>query len=612
MAERRIQMGDLRQQALNPQARPVDTFITPGGVDPSQGLQQLASSLEKFSPYLARYGQGVMKEHIEEAQLRAQRDRLKNQMDYAEATRQGIVPEGANPWYVRAYKELDGEIAGKQEYFNQVSQAWHESGLSTLDYETEAERNAAMADFLQQQREQFLADKEDLHWVKGFEKGRQQAESTLMQRHIQATMQANEEKAALANGKKINEILLMDGTPEERAEAIAAFGRANHGKFGQSFQSFNKQTVGAITSAANQLALARRWDEAYEMLGMLNKVPTRDGAYLGGTTEGREAFNATISRFQQMERADIQFQRSNESWEWQKKDQQWKTITRSRQWEEWAAEDSLVGVLREIAVNPVSDIQSVINDAIAQNPKLAKHAGALQNAWEARVRADRIVPEDKVEVAGLRTGIEKGTIGPDELLNRLSNDELSFDTFLNLMDDLARNNSVSGRIASLSRDHRDLISDYEKGAIALAQGELSAFGQPSVAGRDAGFQVQRVLKASINEYLSDNPSPKYTELQEFLEGRLAAMKKSGLLGAGIEGVKASAANYGTAQVAPLADLQTRVQQAENPQPQAPQQQQGQYPKPPQASIERLRTNPDLKTQFEEVYGPGSAEQYLNQ
>lgn len=613
----RVQVNDLRQAALNPQARPVDAFVAPLVQQPSKDWRDLAQALSSVQPKLEAYGTKVMKEEIEQAQLEAQRDRLKNQMAYAEAVKAGVVPAGANPWYVRAYKELDGELAGQQEYFNSVTQAWEQSGLATQEFETEFEREAALADFLQQQREAFLEGKDDIHWIKGFERGRAQAEASVTQRHIQATVQANEEKFQLSTEKKLMDILMNSESDEAAAMAIAEYGREINGKFGQSFTRYNTTTIKAISQAAQQHALARNYEAAYATLDLLNKIPTTEGNYLGGTGPGKEAYNDGIARFQQMERADIQWQRSNISWKWQEQDRKWTLMTRGRQWDELAAQDAFIGIVRQINENPVSDIVGFLNEAVAKNPKLADKVPALMNMWEQRVRADRIVPEDTLHIAGLRTGIERGAVSPDDLLTELSEGRLSYDTFINFMDDIARTNNVRGKINALPRDHRDLIDMYEKNAVGLAQGELSAFGQPTVAGRDSGFQVQRVMRAAISEYLANNPSPAYGELMNFLEEQLVLLKKSGLIGDSVGKMTAASATFGQAQVPPLSDLRQRMQPQQAPTPAQQQQQpqqapQQRYPTPPQAAIDRLKANPELAPQFEQMFGPGSAAQYLNQ
>lgn len=51
---KRVQVRDLTQPQLRPQARPVDTFITPGGVNPAQGGAALAEALRGVTPQITR------------------------------------------------------------------------------------------------------------------------------------------------------------------------------------------------------------------------------------------------------------------------------------------------------------------------------------------------------------------------------------------------------------------------------------------------------------------------------------------------------------------------------------------------------------------------------
>lgn len=100
---KRLQTRDLNQKVLQPEARPVDTFVAPGGVDPSQGLRQLADALENVQPTLHAYGSKRMEQHKEEMNYLAEGRLGGMTIDQALAERKaGTLAESDDVWYQKA------------------------------------------------------------------------------------------------------------------------------------------------------------------------------------------------------------------------------------------------------------------------------------------------------------------------------------------------------------------------------------------------------------------------------------------------------------------------------------------------------------------------------
>lgn len=100
----------LRPQSLTPIASPVDTFTKPTA---GQGLAQLANGLAAFAPSLARFSGELTDRHNTEKRTEgeaAARRMFEAGKSYADAVKEGLIPRGANPFYVAGFKEQWGRV----------------------------------------------------------------------------------------------------------------------------------------------------------------------------------------------------------------------------------------------------------------------------------------------------------------------------------------------------------------------------------------------------------------------------------------------------------------------------------------------------------------------
>lgn len=111
---------------IRPVAAPVSTYVRPA--DPGRNpLADLASGLAAFDQGLNSF-MAVRKQETEEAdKARAITDfHRNNQVSYAEAIRQGLIPASSSRSYMEWYKRSQGELAGLklQDKFNLDYQQW--------------------------------------------------------------------------------------------------------------------------------------------------------------------------------------------------------------------------------------------------------------------------------------------------------------------------------------------------------------------------------------------------------------------------------------------------------------------------------------------------------
>jgi uncharacterized protein YcbK (DUF882 family)/muramidase (phage lysozyme) len=112
--------------ALVPQAAPVNTYVRPADPAPSN-LHDLANGLAQFDRDLS----GFLEKRQEKAntadKVRGEAAFNKNnQVGWAEAVRQGLVPAHASPIFVQSYKKAQGNLAGMRlrEKFSAAYSSW--------------------------------------------------------------------------------------------------------------------------------------------------------------------------------------------------------------------------------------------------------------------------------------------------------------------------------------------------------------------------------------------------------------------------------------------------------------------------------------------------------
>lgn len=94
-------------EALQPQARPVDTFAAPG--KSVGGVTDLMQSLAAFSPALSQYADKLHAEHVAGQEAAAQRKIGGMTFEESQAAvEDGTLPEFASPWFRAAFEKQHG------------------------------------------------------------------------------------------------------------------------------------------------------------------------------------------------------------------------------------------------------------------------------------------------------------------------------------------------------------------------------------------------------------------------------------------------------------------------------------------------------------------------
>lgn len=285
--------------------RPLNSFYKPQ-VAPvvSNAMLELTQSLGNLVPALRQYEQTEEKvEQVEQSDL-ATEAYHKNKQSFLEAVNKGLIPEGANPYFVKKYLELD--LKNKAVDFKET--LFYEYGQQKLQNRTD---EGAFEAFFNKTLEDFKTDKNltgynivdlDSYFLNEVANIR----SNLEQQHIQGRIGLIENEAkktfkqsgfnVINNGrtKTLDEIKLEFDTSEIRPSEIkATFMASNLQELadGAIASGLNKDDVNAIiTDLVKQAAVEA---EDPDILKVFNYIEQGAGGIMANTSEVRLVIEKT-------------------------------------------------------------------------------------------------------------------------------------------------------------------------------------------------------------------------------------------------------------------------------------------------------------------------------
>lgn len=516
-----------RASGLRPQAQQLDTFVQPQnpGVSQTNPLMELAGALDDIQPSLKQYGAVVEKATVEREVRQAQADRLANQKSFADAVSSGLIPEGANPHYVREYKRMDGELSASGRYLGFLSEKWQTSGLADADFATEADAAQAFEGFVSGTRTEFLTsvfgDGEiDPDWVAGFEQRRGGIEGAVANRQVTERIANNEEKFEARTSAKIGEMLAGGLEGEDLSTRLNQLATHQRQNFGVGYEKFNELVVEQVVSTAMSEAIDGNYFEAREALDRLSEIKTGTGP-LSNTGKAKEAINAARTSITRMEQQQTSYQWSRTQEGWARADrpavlaaQQFQRETRAFRREEMAEaranrhrkdtrELTVADVMMEIVADPTQDFDPTWAQ-LAQDPNTANLVPVLQNALSTRINAQTRVVEDPDFVTGLKVSVLRGTSGPEEVLGAVADKQITYQNARDILEDWDRRVRTERQYANQSGRVRTIIAnDRSNIGRAVAGSDYdSSPAQYLLAG-----QAQDEYDVLMLEFLEQNPSP---------------------------------------------------------------------------------------------------------
>ena len=285
MANQRLQVQGVNPVGLQPKANPVDTFVRPTD---GQELAQLARGLAEFSPSVQRFA-GVLSERRNEEAFAegeaAARKLFEEGKSLAEATRKGLIPKAANPWY----------RAGLQEQFGRVSaDKWQTDLMAAVASDEYLQKTTKLEDF-----DKFVAE----HRVKWAEEnvapGDRDAYFEKGFGHRADAYFANERRSFASRIENRLEKYSDDAHFEEIKRVVShSLGKTSLQQIASSIDLLNKdvmaqgRTGGKVNFTAVKAIVAAAMeseDGGLQALELLKLVKGGSGV-LGDTSYGSEAF----------------------------------------------------------------------------------------------------------------------------------------------------------------------------------------------------------------------------------------------------------------------------------------------------------------------------------
>lgn len=545
------------------------------------GLMELAKGLGAATDAFDQFATEQTKQQREQDILEARSLRIQNQMNFAEATRQGLIPVGMNPWAIKEYHRVDGEITAQDNYKAFIDQRLKEMNFVAADYQNEAEASAALRGELGRAQKDFLQTygaNSTHEWMLGFQQGSRGVHEALVNTYQNDRAKFNEEKFTAATGAVINQVLTNpEMSPAEKAAQLDTLAKERRGQFGMGFKEYNDLVVTQSTAQAITLAQEGRFEEAQDALEVLASIPTGPGSTLAMSASDKimetELRISQIERnrkedarsdirwgwaqwaqqraIQDAERSDIRWEESREDrarqeemqaredvrWLWSVEDRSyiltdraWTDSERSRVLAERGKEELKDGMLADginmILRNPGADHTTMYQEIMEQASDKAVAAevvSALQGFESARYNANQRIDEDESVIADLRVGIEEGTTRTAEITAAYANRQINGGTFMALMDDYRSRRSEMGNAAKAGQTARQEVLDTsikEIGSLIRGADEgISVSDTRRVKAANAQARARKLAR----EWQNANPdasAEEYYRFSDFLKERI--------------------------------------------------------------------------------------------
>ena len=352
-------------------ARPLAT-ATPGLAITAQSTETdaLLRSLDIGIGRFSEAGKQMLTEDREEQFKKGQLAQEQNQKDFSKAVEDGVIPQTANPWFIKGYQNQDGRVAGNN-YYTEMRAAYANSEAKGSDDPKVYEK--FVQGFTKSYMEKLGADK-SAEWMAGFQTVSDGARRTLASEHASQAEAAVIAKNEANTGAEINVVLNGTKDPQQAAEAINALGEKMR-LMGMPRASFEKVAAEAI------LAKAKLGDPG--MLKALDYVKTGDnGATLASNPKVVSARVDTENWLTEKRRGDQRWAWAVEDRQWNLQQREWAKQSHAREEERYKQQQAEFGRHEK-----ARSLMTII-----QTSAMADPAGAYANNREALTELSKVDP----------------------------------------------------------------------------------------------------------------------------------------------------------------------------------------------------------------------------
>jgi len=304
MAKQRTQVRDLGGPvAVDPAARPLDTFVSPGQrqvarpVGVGSNLEELSRALGLSAGTAVRAGSFATDEAKEDAQREAAIKRTQLQKDFAQAVKDGHITEGQSPFFDAYYQRLDGQAYADRLAVT-AEQELLKSPIESSDNPAEVQK------FLADVRAKALDGKQlSPYFLDGFNETNERYERDQMSRQAGRRLKAKEEAGYAA----ISADMMRDITEAhtngafedaqspaaERLVALLTQNIDNAAAHSVPLQKANDAVVAALTTHVSEKG---GQDEAF---AILSRIKTASGSNLSAIPRYRDQINRAQEDYDQ-------------------------------------------------------------------------------------------------------------------------------------------------------------------------------------------------------------------------------------------------------------------------------------------------------------------------
>jgi len=556
-------------------AQVTDTYAIPNartfGAPIGAGAEwrELAQGLSNLNPALNKFLADRQEAQTEEALAEGAQLQQQHRVAFKDAVKQGLIPEGANPFLRLGYLKSEVRVKG-QEYQSWIMDQWQQDGDI---------RNGAVdaiPDWAAQKTAEFSKQNLSIYDPQLVEEVFQPAASAgqnqLMQRHISYTFQRNEERARTSLEQEVATILQSEdpdrGTVIQNilSEAVA------NGLDGSDVNKIAIQQIGAAADLAGDT----------DVLSLLDTVDTGNGV-LGKTVDGQQMRIRVEDKI-----TNRQLREEETAWRMQQRQEQARRKTDLAGFYSVAYEAYKTDGLA--AVDPFAFIEQ--NDITDPETR----AEVIQTSRAMVQALDRDIADDDEFINKL---VEDMTLDPNFDPRRISaglrNGRYDTARNLQLWQDYRVINSHEDNSLLKSQEFKT-IRDGVKQTIG---GGLDVFGETAFNSRRAESDLMRYAR----HYIEENPNVSQDDFEDAMWARSERLVK---FYGQVE--EAELKRFEQAQeAAPEADSPSEGDSTPEP-ASSPDEATDQTTAPPDPARAFLLENltPDMMMQFDDKYGPGAA------
>jgi hypothetical protein len=490
----------------------------------TSAAQSLLRALDVSTGNLDAFGKTFLKEDREEQFKLGQMKQQESQQQFADAQAKGVIPQSANPWFIKGYQNQDGRVQGL-DYYNQMQSAYLNSPAKGNDDPAAYEKFSG--DFKKGYMAKLPADR-STDWWDGFHQTSTVADERMSREHAENVTRMVVNKQETNTGAEVNVILNSTHDPKAAAGAINELAEKMR------LEGMPPEAFGKVV-AAQVMAKAKLGDPNF--LQVLDHVKAGDGKS-GATlaSDGKIAMaRADVSQWltdkarsaQQFAWAadnhrysvEVVRPRAEEAYnhqktEWDRQSVLWNRADQSR---------SLLGQIQSITIARPDSAYAETRPLLAKLADVDPHQTEAASAF-----VKSYISSTETVAASAEAPVANGF--RDRIIRAAGNPEAQRDLMLDMnaaMDQKKLNRSTFNDLFVYSRDMANFdptllrkvnspeLQEVKAAAKGLLMGkDANPFGQLYGKANDDYLQLVTAINDGAIEYLKKNPGASAAEVRQ--------------------------------------------------------------------------------------------------